>query len=100
MVSKLLHTVNQLNFAAVKFRSLPIHALFLAIKFRVFWPTLLHISGLNSLNNGTIFKIVSETRDQAHIFCVLLNFANLVKNAKFAKLNRAQNFVDLQYPSA
>ncbi len=60
-------TVNQLNFAAVKFRCLPIQTVFRAIKFPVFWPTLLHKSGLNSLNNGPIFKIlsVSETRDRA-----------------------------------
>ena len=70
------NTVNQLNFAAVKFRGLPIHALFRAIKFRVFWPTLLHKCGLNSLNNGPIFKIqsVSETRDRApqYFACYLI----------------------------
>ncbi len=70
------NTVNQLNFAAVKFRVLSIHALFRAFKFRVFWPTLPHKSCLNSLNNGPILKIqsVSETRDHApqYFACYLI----------------------------
>ncbi len=36
LCSKTSLILNQLNFAAVKFRGLPIHALFRAIKFRVF----------------------------------------------------------------
>ncbi len=92
----LSNTVNKLNFAAVKLRCLPIHALFRAIKFRVFWPTLLHKCGLNSLNDGPIFKIqsVSETRDRAPQYFACYLICEFGKNAK---LNRTRNFADLQY---
>ena len=83
-MTSLKATVNQLNFAAVKFCGLPVLALFHAVKFRVFWPTLPHKSGLNSLNNGPIFKKFSKFKvflkleTEPHNI-LLFNFANLVK---------------------
>ncbi len=80
-------TVNQLNFAAVKFRGLPNSLYFAHFNF-AFWylrtKMFLHKNACSSLIYGPIFKIslVPETR--------------FAKIAKFAKLNCTRNFVDLQ----
>ena len=59
-----MDTVNQLNFAALKFRGLPLLSLIRPFKFRVLvsqdpflTKTLFHKNSFSSLNNGLVFKI-------------------------------------------
>ncbi len=62
--NKISITVNQLNFAALKFRGLPLLSLFRPCKFHVLvsqnpflTKTLFHKNACSSINNGPIFKI-------------------------------------------
>ncbi len=78
-----MDTVNQLNFAARKFRGLPIIGnlgIFHAIKFRV------SACARSGVQTGCSHNI---------IYAIL--FREFAKIATFAKLNRMRNFVDLQY---
>ncbi len=97
-------TVNQINFAARKFRGLLMIAnlgVFCAIKFRVFifqdpflTKTFLHKNACNFINNGSIFKILlsPETREQAPLYCLRYLILRICKDREIREIKSHAKF--------
>ena len=97
-------TVDQLNFAARKFRRFVIIVnlgIFRAIKFRVLvsddhflWNTVLHKNACSFLNNGPIFKILlfPETRNRAPQNYLLYLISRICKDREIREIKSHATF--------